>query len=506
MLKRWFMVSTVSMCMGCSWGMLMYHDRDADVDDAAEPPLDTELQVDGTEEGVDIDVPDGVVPDSPVEDQPPVDGAEDVVTDDAPPEDVVPDEGVEAEAEVPPSCNPADCPLGCNLALDRCYFLDPSNFDPFTYHGDIGSGLTVGGGETVTVNGQDGSIRAATEVRPAGTPGGVANGIYWGLVTQPDGSTLAVFGLASLDLPAGSFIDVVGIYAVAFYVTGNVTLGGIIRARASGLNAGPGGGNGGTTNGSAGAVCGSDSNGKGGGEAGSGSNQIEAGGGGGGAGGTGGAGGDASYTPYFAAGGAGGNPAGNPQLIPLTGGCGGGAGGGPDTAGHGGLGGNGGYGGGGGGAVQISAAGQIVINPGGGILVAGAGGQGGLYGAGGGGGGGGGSILLEAAGIDNGGLLAAGGGGGGAGGQHTEYPESQGGQDGGFNMNQALGGVGGTYGGNGAAGGGGAIVNGTSAAAAANAGGGGGATGRIRLNYHVSITVGTCSPSTPSTSNAVTLW
>jgi hypothetical protein len=405
-----------------------------------------------------------------------------------------------------PSCDPSDCPLGCNTALDRCYYIDPSNFDPYSFHDDVTSGATASSGETITVNTDDGSITGATIYRPSGYPGEARNGIYWNIFPQTAGPDIAVFGMASLTLSAGSAMEITGGHPAAFYVSGDVEIAGIMRARALRSSPGSGGCAGGLSNGANGAPCGVDSNGKGGGQAGSGGNQIEAGGGGGGAGGQGGNGADVSYSSYRASGGAGGQPIGHPELVPLSGGCGGGAGGGPDTYGNSGAGGNGGYGGGGGGAVQISAGGSITIRPGGGIDVAGAGGQGGLYGAGGGGGGSGGSILLEAVSIYNDGLLAANGGGGGAGGAHTEYPEAQAGWDGGFDTLQAPGGVGQSYGGNGGAGGGGAVANGVSAPASLNGGGGGGAVGRIRINYQDTVVAGITSPTSASVNHGVGLW
>ncbi|MFH1436316.1 MAG: hypothetical protein ABIJ56_11415 [Pseudomonadota bacterium] len=365
-------------------------------------------------------------------------------SDDGGPPDMPPDHGPEVidtvEDDPSTTCNPADCPLGCHATEPRCNRLNPSNYDPIPFHDAIDGGLAIPGGESIHVNTDDGSIKGSIEYRPPGSPGGVLNGIYWNIVDQPGGLPIAVFGMKSLDLPAGAIMHVAGGHAAAFYIRDNANISGIIEARAGGRQGGAGGGMGGEKNGANGDPCGDDSHGKGGGQDGSGDDQIEAGGGGGGSGGTGGNGGNAVYSTYlFGPGGAGGNAVMGESLVPLSGGCGGGAGGGPDTAGNSYRGGDGGYGGGGGGAIQISAGGSISISMGAGINVPGAGGQGGLYGAGGGGGGAGGGVLLEAATISNAGLLAANGGGGGAGGAHTEWPEGEGGMDGGFDTLLALG-------------------------------------------------------------------
>lgn len=200
-----------------------------------------------------------------------------------------------------------------------------------------------------------------------------------------------------------------------------------------------------------------------------------------GGGGFGGFGGDGGVAPQR--GGVGGAPHGNPELIPLSGGCPGGRGG------NGSSGVAGGAGGAGGGAVQFSVSGQLYVN--GRIGARGAGGRFGLNngsgGAGGGGAGSGGAVLLEAQTLRVfGAALTANGGGGGQGGGTSNVGIS--GESG--SLDSATPAQGGDqdppnfpgFGGNGGAG----VIaatNGMNQRQNGGGGGGGGASvGRIRLN------------------------
>ncbi|MBS1151080.1 MAG: hypothetical protein H6Q89_2778 [Myxococcaceae bacterium] len=180
---------------------------------------------------------------------------------------------------------------------------------------------------------------------------------------------------------------------------------------------------------------------------------------------------------------------GNPQLVPLRGGCSGGYGGssylgGPAAGGY------------GGGAVQLSVAGSLFIN--GYVAAPGLGGKGGdndnNLNAGGGGAGSGGAVLLEATALrlSSSALISALGGGGGEGDGDPNGGGEAGddGQDGHVSNTQlATGGsTGSTRGGNGGAGGVGVTAAaggdaGTAGGGRNGGGGGGGASvGRIRFN------------------------
>jgi hypothetical protein len=205
---------------------------------------------------------------------------------------------------------------------------------------------------------------------------------------------------------------------------------------------------------------------------------------------------------------AGGQPNGDASLVPLRGGCPGGKGGegvGEASAAA-------GLGGGGGGAIQLVAAGQVLIGPAGTIAAGGGGGgasdfnivtnvQATPLGGGGGGGGSGGAILLEGNAIDNSGNITANGGGGGEGtiaNSIASYPGSDAPTTGlvGGAGGQANAGNAGTpdwgngWGGDGGTGGGGetqAAGGGTGQSTVSNlvypdgGGGGGGSIGRIRF-------------------------
>ncbi len=227
--------------------------------------------------------------------------------------------------------------------------------------------------------------------------------------------------------------------------------------------AGAGGGNGGLTSGTTGALIGGGIGGPGG-------------GGGGGWGGVGGATG---------AGALGGISTDDPTVITLRGGAGGGAGVGSTTF----------QGGGGGGAIQLISNTSITIAVAGNINAGGCGGRKGTAADDeGGGGGAGGTIVLEAPVVTlaSGRVIAVNGGGGGGGGA--------GATDGGagqLSRNAAVGGNAGTTGGTGGAGAAGAIIDGIAGGAGALAGGGGGASGRIRINTRggTAVIEGVMSPA-----------
>lgn len=184
--------------------------------------------------------------------------------------------------------------------------------------------------------------------------------------TQANGPELAVIPLRGLTLAAAATLRAVGPRPVVFVVQGHVAVRGILDV--SGRDSTPGAGG----NFMCGASAGTDGTADG--------NLNAAGGGGGGYATRGGAGG---ASPNCTAGTAGATR-GEPLLKPLLGGCAGGKGGGCNEPG-----------GGGGGAVQISAAGTLVLT--GEINATGGRGRNGCENdSGGGGGGSGGAVLLEA--------------------------------------------------------------------------------------------------------------
>jgi len=374
-----------------------------------------------------------------------------------------------------PSCGA--CPLGCDLALGRCKRLLPSGFDPAPFFDSVSAALAPTTG-TLTFNTTTGEVTQATvTLRPAGSPGKVLGGIYWGTLAQgapyPE---LAIFGLTGLTLPVGTTLAVTGDRALAIYLTGSgvSAIAGSVQALPAGPTAAAGGFGGGGTSGSPGVTC-FGGEGKGGAK----QSTTSAGGGGGGArGASGGAGG--------MTGGEGGTSNGAVTLSPLYGGCGGGAGGNNTTGPL-------GEGGGGGGAIQIASNGTLQIS--GSVTVPGAGGQHGNEGAGGGGSGG--ALLLEAPTVTVTGTVAANGGGGGGG-----DADGSDGQDGLPGLTAA---AGGGAGGNGGAGGKGGVRGAEAGAIGGDVqdgGGGGGSVGRIRVNA-LTISLGaSCSPM-PSQSKTV---
>jgi hypothetical protein len=399
-------------------------------------------------------------------------------------------------------CNDSDCPMGCNKVLNRCYRLQPSNFNVDTFFSTVTANI-AGEDDSIIINTDTGAISAGDKIyRQPGSTGTVdSNGIYWGVVKQGTGyPELSVFGVSSFQLPYYAGVQITGKRAFALYATHQITIDGIMTAGASGSQPGAGGFAGGGKNGEAGQAC-FNGQGQGGGSDSSVINQPQGGGGGGGRKSPGGAGASSTESSK-PPGGSGGSPNGNESLIPLYGGCGGGAGGGPDTS----YGtGNGGYGGSGGGAIQLACNGKITIN--GVINAPGGGGEGGHYGAGGGGGGSGGAILIEGIMVQVDGLVTANGGGGGSGAALNISENAPNGESGKASLISASGGAyNPTYGGAGGNGGARDKEDGSPGGANANSGGGGGAVGRIRFNA-LQTNIGTDKTSpVPSTSNIVGKW
>lgn len=329
------------------------------------------------------------------------------------------------------------CALGCSAAPLHCNEIDPSN--GLAQYLDMAAGeADVDLGMTATINTMDGTVKVdgkSVVVRSA-------------LLAQSSAPTILVFMVHSLtandvtiqgDVSGGS-----GGNAFALVSDGDVKIGGVFNASASGGQRGPGVFNDTSCKGGTGTESGSSLSGAG----------------GGGFGAAGGAGGSASTNSDSAVGGGSGKPTGTPTLIPLRGGCDSGN---TDSAHS--------NGGAGGGAIQlvsrtkIGIAGVIAVN--GGSLA---------------GGGSGGGILIEAPVVEVTGTLVANGAGGNSG-CLLGTP----GQDGRLDATPAQGGTcaSGGAGGNGGAGsvaaGTGANVN-LGTAGTALAGHGGGGVGRIRIN------------------------
>ena len=308
------------------------------------------------------------------------------------------------------------------------------------------------------------------------------------VITQNDGVDILFIALGSLEIDSQATLHVTGSRALAFIVSGDVTIGGTIDGAGAGALAGPG---------SSSTVCtrsGSGGQGQDGPQDSlSGGNHNGYGGGAGGSfgGAVGGAGGPVfqGTTGAFAAAG---SLDGNDTNAPLRGGCNGGAGGGNTNP-------TGGIAGGGGGALQLYSGGNMVIN--GTITAGGGGGTAASSGsAGGGGGGSGGAILLEGSTltINTTAFITANGGGGGQGdrGQHGDSGADAHPKD----ATPALGGhanISGGPGGNGAAGTTAATAGlaGTMAGSTASGGGGGGGgVGRIRFRTPTGSTLESGSP------------
>ncbi len=319
---------------------------------------------------------------------------------------------------------PLQCPLGCDPVAGRCLEVDPSNAD----HADLcpaGALPFPADGDTIAIHTEDGTL--------AGTPWG-----HFRVISQGAGlPSLGVFSFSSIELPAGTTLQVNGANGLVLLACGDITLGGRIAAKGAGSNGGPGGYPGG---GDSAAGSGYQSGGGQPGQYQTGSPYNASGGGGGGGGDAGGAGGD---TPNRGGGG-GGQANGPAALSPLLGGGGGG----------------------------------------------GADGYSGAHGQGGGGGGAGGGILLEGASVTVLGRLVANGGGGGAG--ETSYYACSGGPaqpgDDGHDADEAAPGgapCNGEGGPGGSGGYGGELTGfGLQPGGARVTGGGGGGVGRIRINSH----------------------
>lgn len=298
------------------------------------------------------------------------------------------------------------CSYGCvNATLPHCARITPSNALMWSLVASPGGALTLAAGAHVldTTSGILTSNGATVTLPSAVT-------------TQVVGSMM-VLALGSLSLETGATLTVRGSRALAILADGDVTVkvGAMILLGAGCPGAafdptcgGPGGGIGARLNAQPATGCGGAKNGY--------LNQItgtsEVGGGGGGYGRAG-----ADSVSTVVGDGGHGVACGAANLEPLIGGSGGGAGGiepGADVR-------SGGRGGGGGGAIQITAAGTLLVS--GVIDAAGAGGENGYpngvdgSNGGGGGGGSGGGILLEAGTLTVPGTVTA--NGGGAGGNHT---------------------------------------------------------------------------------------
>jgi hypothetical protein len=284
------------------------------------------------------------------------------------------------------------CTLGCAAAPSaHCKIPVPSANGPVA--GDLdGTGL----GPLViaintTINSDTGEITGLRTANASPTTREVISGVAFHVVPIPGTASakIGVFSFGDLSVGDGKTVVLQGANAVALVSAKDVKILGLLDARGTcvGGAGGPGGGAGGT--------IASPALGQGHGTAGA-SNASDATSGGGG----GGFGDNGGNTSQVGVGGTtlGGAPYGTAALVPLLGGSGGGRGGDINSATT-----TGGIGGGGGGALQIVAAGQVLVGAGsslGGINAGGCGGTGAIIpntntaGAGGGGGSGG-SILIE---------------------------------------------------------------------------------------------------------------
>lgn len=382
------------------------------------------------------------------------------------------------------------CAFGCVPDELRCLQLAPANVtdDTLLDRGTTPFGLDAGAravfdtgtGEIVVYGGTGTDVLV---VRPPGV--GTLAGIPFTVEDQgSDAAGLGTWVFSQLAVTRGATVYATGPNAMVLLVGGDVSIDGVIDV--GGVPDDLGGGRGPAAG--AGGASEEPGQGAGGGRPGRSLGWNEdPGAGGGGYGGRGGKGGDTTMAP----GGSGGTSWGVPELCPLLGGSGGG--------------GSGGRGGAGGGALQISAAGRLMIGEGGGITAGGRGGQGGQStgGAGSGGGGGGGSggaVLLEAAEVAIRGGVACNGGGGGAGARSTDAPGADG-ADG--TLTAGPGAAGGEGRGSGTSGGAGSDAERIHGAAGINveplslddAGGGGGGAGRIRLQGPTIAVEGFLSPA-----------
>ncbi len=299
------------------------------------------------------------------------------------------------------------CPLGCDENLGICQV--PSNVEPDALGAGTDSVAVTPGGPGLTFNTDTGEITMGmTVVRPAGVGLDPNSGIAFASTPQGSGEpALGVFSMTDLTVPDGAVLSGVGKGALVLLVDGTAQIDGLVTVAAADANPGPGGFPGGAPGTVGGGPCP--------GQPGDGAavgHYCTSGSGGAGYGGLGGPGGACTCaSPDNYAAGLGGPICGVAELIPLLGGSGGSGGsiaaGGPSNPGPGGS---------GGGALQITAAGAILVSATGRID---AGGEGGKLttSAGGSGGGAGGALLLEAPAvtISVGAVLAANGGGGGGG-------------------------------------------------------------------------------------------
>lgn len=334
----------------------------------------------------------------------------------------------------PATCDSA---FNCNATPTSLFPYPTSNFVDANLATDGGAALTIGANRTLNTDGTP-------------TLSGTAMPPYT-LVTPAGGQETVLVRLTSFSVNNSFTLTVTGARPVIFAVTGNVQVDGRILAR-NGAGTSADCGNGGT---------GTDM----------GMGTAFGGGGGGGFGSAGGIGGASGGTA-----GAVGAANGLATLLPIRGGCNGGN----STA----------NGGAGGGAVQISAAGALVVN--GTITAPGLKGLGAAGNAGdsGGGGGSGGGILLEGntVSLTTNARLTANGGSGGEGSGGNAGNDGNDGHE--TDATPAPnGGSNSTAGGNGGAGAAGSTAAGPGLDGASNSdgsGGGGGGVGRIRIN-------GTCT-------------
>ncbi|MBW2457595.1 MAG: hypothetical protein JRI68_24025, partial [Deltaproteobacteria bacterium] len=298
-------------------------------------------------------------------------------------------------------------PLGCDEPSGLCHV--PSNVAPQTVGEGTGTVDVAPGGMGMTFDTDTGEITTGMSViRPAGEGLDANTGIAFSSTLQGTGEpALGVFSMGSLTVQSGAVLHGVGKSALVLVVDGAVQIDGLVSVAAEGIQPGPGG----FTGGQPGTV----GNGPCPGQPGDGAavgHYCTSGSGGAGYAGLGGPGGACNcVTPDDYAAGVGGPVCGTAELIPLLGGSGGAGGsiaqGGPSTPGGGGP---------GGGALQITAAGTLIISGTGQINAGAEGGRQGTNG-GGSGAGAGGAMLLEAptVTVSVGAVLAANGGGGGGG-------------------------------------------------------------------------------------------
>ncbi|WP_428262584.1 hypothetical protein [Haliangium sp.] len=351
--------------------------------------------------------------------------------------------------------------------------LVPSNDARIEHLEGVNVGLTVPTGLVVDLDTDTGeiSIRDGATVRASGE--GVVDGI--GFYRLDNGASLLAVG--ELEVGKDGSLWPVGSRPLIVLSEGDIVVEGDIDVSApcdgeTLACAGPGGGNGSTSQSDKAQGCAPGGNG-----AGLVGTANRTGGGGGGLREDGASGGTAGSGTV--AGGSGGEldplTCPNDELVPFTGGSGGGAGG-LDTYG--------GDGGGGGGALQLTSFTSIEVRASAsdfalGIFANGGGG-GGAYDGGGGGGGSGGVILLEAPAITLRSVrITANGGGGGSGGGRSVATED--GESGQPNAEPASGGSGGGF--PGGAGGTGTVSPQPGWSGGIDTGGGGGSAGIIR--FHV---------------------